>query len=500
MTTGAGALTGLVGGSRALRAAAPIATATGQPDVLVLMTDQWNPRDFGYEGDPDVHTPHLDALAAESLNFTRCYTNCPVCMPARACMVSGLYPHNTGLWSNSTDFYLRPGLTPLFNDMRGAGYATAQIGKFHWMAGQGYRREYDSLESYHRAIGLDHPGRISPPAASAAHPAGVYQDYLRDLGLYEEFRADILGRLKHDQYEPRAATVTAEQHCDWFTADRSIDYLREQPKNRPYFLVTSFPGPHVPLDGMGRYLAMYDPDHIGLAPNVRPFQRGGEMKNLADIRAMRANYLAKMTMIDDCIGRIITTLKERGTWDNTIVVFTADHGDMMGAQGRVSKTVFYEESARVPLLIRMPDRSRAGQRTNALVQFGDVYASVLDAVGGERSPGNFAQSFMPVVRGASDTARETAFSEISHGPDFEFMVRDDRYKWFKQFGREHLFDLEDDPYEMNNLADSITHRGVIDEAKDRLSDFLMNTQINHSSAYRPLGKRVQAGGPVEAQY
>jgi len=492
---GAGLAASAVGLSRGWAAA----NTSSKPDILVLMTDQWNPRNLGYERDPDVHTPNLDALAAQSLNFARCYSNCPICMPARGCFVSGLFPHNTGLWGNTTEYYLAPGLATLFTELRGAGYGTAQIGKFHWLAGDGYKREFDSLSNYYKAVGLEHAEPIDPPFSASTSPKGVYQDYLRSLGLYEEFRADMMARLQANQYEPKSTSLPAERHNDWFTADRAIAYLNERPKDRPYFLVTSFPGPHVPLDAMRPYTDRYDPAHLTLPPNAKAGSIGGYAFSMDDLRKMRANYLAKMTLIDDCVGRIVRTLQDRGTWDRTIVIFTADHGDMMGAQGRVSKTVFFEESARVPMLVRVPGSPSAGQRSEAPVQFSDVYATVAEAAGGKKNPRNFSRSMLSMARGSSEHSRETAFSEISHDSDLEFMVRDKRFKWFHQFRRSYLFDLQEDPYELNNLAESRDHRGVIVDCKDRLRDFLMTTQINYASGYQSLGARVKSGQKISPQ-
>jgi hypothetical protein len=147
--------------------AASTAPSPGRPlDILILLTDQWNPYNVGYERDPDVHTPHLDALAAQSVNFTRCYSNSPVCMPARTSLITGLFPHNTGLWGNATDFYLTPDTMPMFSDIRRAGYTTSQVGKFHWWAGNRYRRDFDSLESYFKGLGIDHADPIATPVGN----------------------------------------------------------------------------------------------------------------------------------------------------------------------------------------------------------------------------------------------------------------------------------------------------------------------------------------------
>jgi arylsulfatase A-like enzyme len=466
---------------------------TNRPlDVLVLMTDQWNPYNLGYERDPDVHTPNLDALARQSLNFSNCYSNCPVCMPARTSFISGLFPHNTGLWGNATKFYLPAEQMPLFSDIRARGYTTAQVGKLHWWSGNGYRRDHDSLETYFKALGLDHPDPIATPFSTGGDN-GPYEAHLRRLGKLETYVADMTRRLKEGQFIPSPSPVAPEDHNDWFVADRSIAFLRAQPKEKPYFLITSFPGPHTPLDAMGRYLAMYDPGKMRLAANVQPTNNSGRTFSIEEIRACRASYLGKITMIDDCIGRIIATLKERGTWNKTLVFFTSDHGEMMGAQGKFGKGVFWEESARIPMLVRLPGQPNAGQRTDAPVQFGDVYATAVDAIGAQLSKGRFTRSFLPVVRGNKDQSPAAAFSEIQHQGTLNYMVRDRRHKWLVYGGKEHLFDLGDDPLEQRNLIGSARHRDITGSLKELQRQFITSTQVNLAADYKPLAQRVREG-------
>lgn len=479
---------------RGLAAAqAPVPESARRPlDVLVLMTDQWNPYNLGYERDPDVHTPNLDALAAQSLNFTNCYSNCPVCMPARTSFISGLLPHNTGLWGNATDFYLPAGQMPLFSDIRARGYTTAQIGKLHWWSGNGYRRDHDSLAGYFKALGLDHPEPVATPFGTGGE-SGPYEDFLRRIGKLDTFVADMTRRLKEGQYAPSPAPVAPEEHNDWFVADRSIAFLGAQPREKPYFLVTSFPGPHTPLDAMGRFLARYDPAKLRLAANVRPAANGGRTFSVEDIRACRASYLGKITMIDECIGRIIATLKARGTWDRTLVFFTADHGEMMGAHGKFGKGVFYEESARIPMLVRLPGQPNAGGRTDTPVHFGDVYGTAVEAVGGQVRKGRFTRSFLPFVRGEKLPPATAAFAEIQHQGTLNYMVRDRRHKWFIYGGKEHLYDLAEDPSELRNLIGSARHGDIAGNLKELQRQFISSTQVNLSADYVPLAQRVREG-------
>jgi len=411
-------------------------------------------------------------------------------MPARTALITGLFPHNTGLWGNSTDFYLPPDMMPLFADVRRQGYTTSQVGKLQWWASHRYRRDFDSLESYLKGLGIDHPDDLATPF-STRNRDGPYQQHLKKIGKHDEYCADMLDRLTTGQFRPRPSVVNPEDHNDWFAADRRLEFLRRQPKDTPYFIVTSFPGLHTPPDAMGRYLARYNAQRIHLAANVRRMKYDGHDYSLDDLRACRASYLGKMTMIDDCVGRIIAAVKARGTWENTLVVFTSDHGDMMGAQGRFGKSVFWEESGRVPLLVRCPGQTNAGTKTNALVHLNDVHATVVDAVGGKPSKRHFSRSLMPVVRGDASAFQSAAFGEIAHQSSLTSMVRDPRYKWFNYAGREYLYDLQEDSLEQRNLFGSPTHRDRMINLKELQRQFITTTQVNLSADYKSLVARTR---------
>jgi arylsulfatase A-like enzyme len=247
--------------------------------------------------------------------------------------------------------------------------------------------------------------------------------------------------------------------------------------------VVSFPGPHPPLDAPGKYADLIPPESIELPPNVPDsFVYKGATHDRDSMRRLRANYYGKMALIDDNIGRIIGVLKRRGTWDETLVIFSSDHGEMMGAHGHMSKGRFFEESARVPLVMRWPGRIRPGMRTPALTQLFDIYPTIVEAIGGNLSPGHFAVSQLPVATGAKQSVRDAVFSEIGKGP-INFMVRTERYAWWIHQGEEALYDMEADPWQMHNLIDSPAHQVVIEEIRHRHLRYFMETQYNLSADY-----------------
>lgn len=462
-----------------------------KPDVILIVCDDFNPYYTGFAGDPDVKTPNLDALAREGIVFSQCYSMSAVCTPSRTSLVTGRYPHNTGAWGNTSDLFVPPPLTTLFSDFQKSGYRTAMIGKTHWVSGKGYLREFATLDDYYKGIGIDHFQEVSATFSSISGD-GVHESFLRKIGKYDSQVKDLKARLKKNQYEAIPSLLTPEETGDWMITDFAGAFLKETPTTQPYMMMLGYSNPHSPMDPSGDYAKMYDPEKLTLRDNVEAFQRDKTTVDLAEIRKIRAAYLGKISFLDDLVGRLISDLKARGTWDNTILVFTADHGLLVGEHGRISKGQFWEESIRVPMLIRIPGVTK-GTTTDALSQFQDIYPTLVDAVGGRLSPGLFARSQMPVIRGEKPTVRDAAFAEISDGRtgDLNYMVRKGDYKWFVYRGKEFLFDLRKDPFEKNNLIQSPDSEKVAASLRERLRTFLMTDQINYSLGYKPLEERIR---------
>ncbi|MCX7013968.1 MAG: sulfatase-like hydrolase/transferase [Candidatus Sumerlaeota bacterium] len=455
------------------------------PNILVILADQWNPYCLGCAGAKDVKTPNLDALAGEGASFSACYTTSPVCMPARTGIVSGLYPHNLGLWNNSTTYYAPPDQTTLFADMKRAGYETAQIGKLHWFNSGKLKGAFADTREYFQAMGLD------VAESMGVDGGGAFEQRVKELGRWDVYHKDMEQRYLEDQYAPRPSLLSPEDHCDSIVAQRAIEHLQSRPAGKPWFTVVSFSGPHPPLDAPGRYATMYDLAAVTLAPTfAAPMKYGGQEYDEAAMRRMKANYLGKMSLINDRIGEIVEAVKSRGEWDNTLVIFACDHGEMMGAHNCLSKGRFYEESARVPLIVRWPGTVAAETTIAAPVQLFDIYPTIVEAAGGAMTPGRFAQSLLPLFQGAEET-RPAVFSEISNKEELRYMVRTRRLKWFVADKEEHLYDMEADPYETKNLADDAAYKNEIEAMRARLLDFLMKSQFNISAGYVPKVQRMR---------
>ncbi|MES2596175.1 MAG: sulfatase-like hydrolase/transferase [Verrucomicrobiota bacterium] len=462
-----------------------------KPDVLVIIADQWSPRYTSWDN-PEVRTPNLDRIAREGMIFDACYTTSPVCMPARVSLITGLYPHNAGhgLWGNGARYYPKAEDAPMFHDIKNAGFTTAQIGKTHWTAGPAWHDQFKNSGAFFKSLGLDHVEDISGPPDST-NGRDAYTDHLRKKGLLETVATDLHGRYIKGEMEPRRSVVQPEDYHDVVTTGIAVDLIRAQPKEKPLCLVVSLHSPHPPLDAPGDYATMYDPEKLTLPANVpEKYLREGRAMNPASTRLMLANYLGKLALVDDCVGRVAEAMKARGTWNHALVCVTADHGEMMGGHGFLTKGRFYEEAVRVPLLVRWPGQVKTG-RSKAPVQMMDVYPTIVEAVGGELSPGRFAKSLLPIARGEKESIRPIAISEIGDRAPLRMMARDSRFKYWADEQREFLFDLERDPLETTDLSEQPEHLETLHHMREKLLTHLRSTQVNLSAGYKPKVQRMR---------
>ncbi|MEQ1840438.1 MAG: sulfatase-like hydrolase/transferase, partial [Verrucomicrobiales bacterium] len=465
---------------------------------IVILADQWSPRYTSWEN-PQVRTPNLDEIAAGGMIFDACYTTSPVCMPARVSLLTGLYPHNHGhaLWGNALGYYAVPESAPMFRDIQAAGYTTAQIGKTHWTGGNAWRTAFDSLTDYHRALGLDRvvdiPGPVDSPKDRSA-----YGRHLAGIGLLESVAEDIRKRYVDGEFEPRASLAGPEDYHDGVTTRIAVEHILAQPRDKPICLVVSLHSPHPPLDAPGEYATMFDPETLVLPDNVpESFLREGKEIDRALLRRMLANYLGKIAFVDRCIGELVGAMRERGTWDSALVCVTSDHGEMMGAHGALTKGRFYEESVRVPLVVRWPGKVVPG-RSGAPVQMMDVYPTLVEAGGGIVSPRRFAKSLLPIATGEKKTIRPLAVSEIGDTAPLRIMARDERYKYWADEDREYLFDLKNDPYEQTDLSGDPASLEVLHAMREKLLVHLRSTQVNYSEGYKSKVQRLREAEVKEA--
>ncbi|MGH2356353.1 MAG: sulfatase-like hydrolase/transferase [Chloroflexota bacterium] len=484
-----------------------------RPNVLVLMVDQQRADSLGAYGGFGAQvcrTPRLDRLAAEGTRFERAYTSSPLCSPARASLLTGLWPTHHGMIFNSLgrdgDFRQRarlPDDMPVMGRLlRDAGYRTAYIGKWHvGKEGDIRRLGFDegppSTES--RA-----PGVPSPGAYPLVDP--VRRRWLRDPTVYSA-----------------VTTADGEAYREIWLARRAQEWLRRHAAERrgePFLCFLSTPGPHWPCVVPERYAARYDWRDVPLPGNVRDTLEGkpaaqrvyrdeaGESGTLSDDewRKCLARYYAFVTLIDDAFGDVLDTLDEIGAARDTIVVYLADHGDIMGAHGLFDKGPFmYEETTRIPLIVRWPGRVPAGQVVTPFVHTIDLLPTLLEAAGlprprspygrggsqvaagpqGAATAGTPAsteeagemdgRSLWPLMRGETPPDwPDDAYGQFhGHGASRGLydvrMLRTERHKLvYYPHDVDELYDTVADPWELTNLADLPEHQAVRDDLQARL--------------------------------
>jgi len=475
------------------RAAAAEKTAqTLKPNVLMLVCDQLTASVLSCYGGP-VETPNIDRIAREGVRFNQATCTTPFCSPSRASLVTGMYPHAHGIVVNCSDSgdanpakqggITREDITleKLVNQL---GYATHHYGKWHLF---GERLPcYPDMYSPHP----EYSGEMREvfAKARAGDPANRMEWYTWSLPVETapELKAAVanLGdrwkdaRLREFIVKMGRLKLPLEQVIEVRTANRTINQIRSLAANQKPFMVTcSFNGPHDPNATPSPYYEKFDPAEIVLPANrdVRAarFERHWSRRIVADLgepglREFLRIYYGMVTLIDDQVGRILRSLEETGALDDALIVFTSDHGDMAGGHGMVWKSndSFYDEIARVPLLIRYP-RLFKPQQSELAADFTDVMPTVLEILGQPIPKQVQGQSLVPFLTGREKPKKPRQYSfcervsanarndrHVLPGTPASFMIRGHGWKYIRYRNakpEEFLYHLTDDPGETRNL-------------------------------------------------
>lgn len=416
------------------------------PNVVFVFADQWRAQAAGYAGDPNVKTPNLDALEKESVNFTHALAGCPVCSPYRASLLTGQFPLTHGLFVN--DVHLQHRVTSLADAFTSAGYDTAYIGKWH-VDGHG-RSNYIPPErrqgfDYWKALECTHDYNHSPYYAGCS-----------DKRLYWE------------GYDAIAQTLDAQ------------NYIMQHGDAKPFLLVLSWGPPHAPYHtAPSEFRELYNPETIQLRPNVPD-------KIAPEAREWLAGYYAHCSALDFCIGELLQTIRAKGIQDDTIFVFTSDHGDMLGSQGEQQKQRPWEESIRVPFLLRYPGLDGwQSRKLAALIDAPDIMPTLL-GLGGIAIPDSVeGVDFSGYIGCSPDPSDGTAvimcphpFGQWTrkHHDAREYRgLRTARYTYVRDLqGPWLLYDNQADPYQMKNLANDGDLSAVQEDLDARLQRKLKN--------------------------
>jgi arylsulfatase A-like enzyme len=428
----------------------------------------------------------MDLLASEGVRFSSAFTVCPICMPARASFINGLYPHNHGMWTNAGQMPAND--ETFFHHLQDSGYYVAYVGKSHYYPHGGLHMR--DREDYMHARGIDYVHETTGPWATTGTDSYM-TDYWQQKGLLKAFRDDYAKRRESGNRSVWPSPLPVEDFMDSYIGRRAVEFVDSYSQDKPFCLFVGFGGPHEPWDAPGEYATMYNP--ADAPPNIPPAEPGEWVTDHAalrmrqrridgmteeEIRKIRANYYGKISLIDHWFGKIFGVLKQKGCWDETLVVLWSDHGEMAGDHQRLHKSVFYDSSVRVPLMMRWPGQIAGGATSDALAQIIDVYPTLLEAAGAEPSRRCFGQSLWPALKDQDAKIRDAVFSEISSQGYHNIMVRDDQYKYAMDNTGEGymLYDVIKDPKEKNNLIGHTDFRRIEQEYRGRVLRFLLDTQ------------------------
>ena len=470
----------------AASAQAPLVAPSRPPkNVLFLLSDQHRPSSIGHLNDPLARTPVIDTLAATGTRFSNAYCANPVCTPSRASILTGLYTHHHQTWNNSTPWPFE--IKTMAHHFSRAGYVSGLVGKMHFVDAQthgfDYRLDFNDWFQYlgpKTKLYADELGR-----ANSGSGLPIIDDLWRDSGDPWNGHRTTDDR-KGFVHVGRASLIPERDHFESFVARESVRFIKRFHQQHPFFLVSSYLKPHDPFMPPERHARMFRaenmklPDTYGkvnlarvpdeIRRRIETDPPNPEIKDPANARQRIAMYYANVTFLDECLGQVLGTLKELGIEDNTVVIYSSDHGEMLGEHGLWQKFVFYEPSVGVPLIIRVPGVTKSGSVCRAPVSQTSLMATLLDLCGIPVPEGLDGEPLTPFLREPDRTSTKPVYSQFAlRSKNAKAMIRQGIWK-YSHYASDtpELYNLRDDPKEMNNLAESAAHRPRIDQLKAEL--------------------------------
>jgi len=466
-----------------------------QPNIIFIITDQQRFDTIAALGFDYMDTPHLDKLVREGVSFNQCHVTAASCAPARASLFKGYYPHTTGILKNADQW--RRSWIELLND---AGYHCTNIGKMHswpFETPLGFDERY-VVENKDRYLEGRYYFDEWDKALAARGLIKQQRELYRKLPDYR----DRLGAFEWELDE--------DMHPDMFVGDMATWWIRSYPKTQPLFLQIGFPGPHPPYDPIPRYADPYLKKKLPLLPvteeelaNQPPaFKELREHNQEIDHDSVvlelnpteeqrhrqRAYYLANMTMIDEKVGEILSALDEQGYLENSVVIFTSDHGDCLTDHGHSQKWTMYDLITRIPLVVWSPGRFDGNRTVDALCQQMDLGPTILELAGVTPPATLEAQTMLPALQGEAWSGREAVYAEqakdgIMTGCEFMTMVRTQDWKLvhFLDEPNGQLFDLNADPNEVNNLWNNSDYQTTQREMLANLREWRIRSGLKTAS-------------------
>ncbi len=419
------------------------------PNVLVIYTDQQSCWTLSSYGADLIETPHIDSLARDGALFGNFFTNSAVCTPSRGCFQTGRYPHAHGAYKNNI---------PLGRDevtfaqvLRERGYDTGYAGKWH-------------------LDGTRKPGWVKETRSMG------YDDcrFMFNRGHYKKVEEQEAG---DPQFSPYKVIGDAETYTTDWLARKTIEFI-ERPRENPFCYMVSIPDPHTPFTVRPPYDTMFQPAKMTIPATlgqkdlplwVKKARESGKQKppSKKKLRSMKARYLGEVKLIDDSVGRILDCLEKKGILDDTIVIFTTDHGEYMGEHGLMAKNNLYEPAYRLPLLVRWPGKIKARTRVDRVVSTVDFQATLLGLIGVDpcgRHQGNDASPFLCGKETAWDDVAQIHHSSLERAgiftPEFELA--------YVKESEAILFDRQKDPDQVQNLFAKKKYKKIVDDLFERI--------------------------------
>jgi arylsulfatase A-like enzyme len=486
---------------------------TQKPNIVFLLNDHQTFYGHGERvGGPKIIKPHFERLAKEGMEFTRAYTCCPLCAPARRSMLTGLFPHTHGELSNKS---FNPFSNETYLDkLAEAGYKNYYFGKWH--AGPG--TAYD-----HRCEGFSYPGYNNP------YTKAEYKKYLKENNLphfqvrlqrsfnnpktkygkihqsrIQSGELHSLDRAVCNEHTVGIMGTPKETHEAFFLGHLACEKIKEIAKSEtkePFHLRVDFWGPHQPYFATQEYLDKYPPENIPELPSFReslenkpslykfernfPLHEGGKIIYPNPLpwsewqKVLAMNY-AQQTLIDEAGGLILDALDEFGFRDNTLVMWSTDHGDALGCHGGHfdKDTYMPEEMMRIPLAVRYPNVISAGQKSEKLVSNLDLPLTFLEVAGARFSNAVHGKSFLPICVNKNEEWREDLMCETNEHFTINIgrMIVTDQYKYISNDkDMDELYDLKNDPFELKNLVYDQKYKEVLIDMNNRLEKWRQKT-------------------------
>ncbi len=471
-----------------------------KPNLMLIMVDEMRRDCMSAAGHPVVETPNLDGMCRQGIRFTHAYTAAPTCVPARASLLTGMAPCHHGHVGYLDGVNWEYPHT-LAGELTRAGYQTQCVGKMH-VHPQRFRCGFENVILHDGYLHYSRHGYL--PGQRSYDGIDDYLPWLREKA---GISADLIDSgLDCNSWVARPWPYDESVHPTTWCASQSIDFFRRRDPTRPFFLCTSFVRPHPPLDPPAYYYNLYQNAEI-----PAPFVGSWEDPVPAGIPAvdaskavlppkalhrMQAAYYGQITHIDHQIGRILQVMGEYGLLNQTIFLFTSDHGNLMGDHNCLRKSLPYEGSAGVPLILYDPGdllHLERGSVCDSLVELRDIMPTLLEIAGAPVPDTVDGRSILPLVRGEENFIHGYLHGEHSYDVDStQFIVTaHDKYIWYSQTGEEQYFDLDNDPHELCDLS----HDPTCQERIEKLRKVLICNLMGREEGYTD-GTSLITGRPV----